>query len=82
MLFIDIFNYVDVKLFVLSFLFFFRQTKQSYLNAFVVNSCCNNLSINKVDFVFFKKMILKSMSFVIKFIYCIIVVALYVVVIY
>jgi len=82
MLFIDLFNHVDVKLLVLLFLFLLRQTKQSYLNVFVVDSCCNNLSINRVDFVFLKKMISRSIRFVVKFVYCIIVIALYVVVIY
>jgi len=62
--------------------FFFRQTKQSYLNAFVVDSCCNNLSINKVDFVFLKKIISRNISFVVKFVYCITIIALYVVVVY
>jgi len=82
MLFIDIFNYVNVKLLILSFLFFFRQTKQSYFNAFVVDSCCNNLSINKVDFVFLKEMISRSISFVVKFVYYIVVIALHVVIVY
>jgi len=64
------------------FFFFFRQTKQSYFNAFVVNNYCNNLSINRVDFVFLKKIISKNISFVVKFIYCIIIIVLYVVIIY
>jgi len=82
MLFIDLFNHVNIKLFILSFFFFFKQTKQSYFNAFVVNNYYNNLLINKVDFVFLKKIISKNISFVVKFVYCIVIIVLHVVVIY
>ncbi len=74
----SIFNYL---FFYFLFFIFFRQLKKSYFNTFVIYSCCNNLSINRINIVFLNKIISRSTSFVVKFIYNIIVFVFYIVIV-